>query len=453
MRNRKGSSRKLLSAAAAVLLVLGANSAVSAAPFSLPTPTLSAADASTTAALTAEQRRLAYVKLVQQIQRQTEQIYGKALGQPIHANILDDKGLSDLLKKLLAEELKKPEAQGSEQVMKFLQLLPADVPLEQIYQALMEGQVGGLYNPSDKSLYVVGTYAPEGLIGQIILSHEIGHAIQDASFNLTKYLEDETQLDRQKAKQCVTEGDATVLMIDWGSKYGTMASLFGSLTSLTQQMSAGLDTAPPAIVQDMVFSYLQGAKFCQAAQIRFGDKWRDQVFLYPPVSTEQVLHPAKYTGKVPDLPETVTLPKAPKGWTEIYRNTFGEWTTRLFLTPPAAFPKITMFSLDPTVNEPIASAAAAGWDGDEVLMLTQPEKGEKLLVWKSVWDSEKDAKEFESAVQRRLKLFPEFSVGGKAHYELALKRQGQKVGLVLATSRAARDVGVQLLSETARGAK
>lgn len=440
--NRKDSSRKLLSFAGAFLLAAGAVNAGTAPARVAPTPTVAAADASTTAALAAQARKDAYLKLVQQIQGQTEKLYGKQIGKPIHANILDNQQLADLLKKLLAAELAKPETAGAEQVMKFLQMIPGDVPLEQIYQALMEGQVGGLYNPADKSLYVVGSYAPSGLVGQIILSHEIGHAIQDASFDLHAYLEDEPQLDRQKAKQCVVEGDATVLMIDWGGKYGSMASLLGSLTSLTQQMTAGLDTAPPALVQDMIFSYLQGAKFCQAAQLQYGPNWRDQIFKNPPASTEQVLHPEKYTSATPDEPQAVELPPAPDGWTEIYRNTQGEWAMRLFLTPPAAFPKITLFSLDPMVQEPISTAAAAGWDGDQMVLMDQ--ETDRVLVWQTVWDTEQDAREFEAAVRRRVKLFPQSATSPR--YEFGAKRQGTTVGVVLATSVAGREQGVQMLS-------
>jgi hypothetical protein len=409
-------------------------------------------------AKTPEERRTElYGQLVQQLQAQTEELWGAQVGHPIDPNILDKDGLAELLERLLKEELGKPEVQGSMQVMKFFEMIPEDLDFEAMVQGLMEGQVGGLYNPADKSLYVVSSFDPSGFIGKMILSHEIGHAIQDSKVDLVPWFEQEKNLDRQKAKQAVLEGDATVLMIDWATRNLNAMSLVGMLGQLESQFAQqfeGLEEAPQVIVQDLIFSYMGGAQFCQTVQIQHPKDWRRRVFTDPPVSTEQVLHPEKYLGNSRDLPIDVTFaqPAEDSGWREVYRNVFGEWNTRLFLTPPDAFPEINLSNLDPVVKEPISKQAAAGWGGD-LMALYEKENGEQLLVWRTAWDSEQDGQEFLEGLKRRLSKFNVFAngrwgdrvvIGNNRH--AAFRQLGREVQFVMAENDEALKDGIRLIT-------
>jgi hypothetical protein len=107
-----------------------------------------------------------------------------------------------------------------------------------------------------------------------------------------------------------------------------------------------------------------------------------------PVSTEQVLHPERFAPDTRDMPTAVTFREPlPAEWTEVLTDGLGELETRLLLRE----------HLD---DRESADRAAAGWDGDRFRLLDGPE-GE-FLLWVTVWDTERDAEEFEVGVRLAL---------------------------------------------------
>ena len=67
------------------------------------------------------------------------------------------------------------------------------------------------------------------------------------------------------------------------------------------------DNSPLYLRQTLVFPYTKGMLFQHALLERDGQKAFPEVFLKPPVSTQQIMHPDKYFAGVkptePDLPE------------------------------------------------------------------------------------------------------------------------------------------------------
>ena len=106
----------------------------------------------------------------------------------------------------------------------------------------------------------------------------------------------------------------------------------------------------------------------------------------PPVSTEQIIHPEKYS--VGETPITVALPDLIEefgpGWVEISNNVMGEFILKTYLEEQAK---------DDAVDPDAAAASAAGWGGDRFTILEGPSGG-KFLTWLIVWDSVADAQEF-----------------------------------------------------------
>ena len=101
-----------------------------------------------------------------------------------------------------------------------------------------------------------------------------------------------------------------------------------------------------------------------------------------PVSTEEVLHPSRYTAN--DRPARVGFAPAGRD-TLVYDDDLGEFETRVALETWGA-------------GEAQAIAAAAGWNGDryEVLGSTSG----TALVWASAWDTPGDASEFAQALRQ-----------------------------------------------------
>jgi hypothetical protein len=345
-----------------------------------------------------------YGVLVARIQRETEALWGGEVGHTVTPRLLNRTEIGELIDRLLEEELQRPSNIAQLETFAFLGLIPEDKGPRELYGKLLEGQVGGLYNPKDKSLYVVDTFNPRGFLGGVILSHEITHAIQDAAWDLETYVQSVDDMDLRRARLAAIEGDATVTMIEWGRDNFTPAVLL-ELTTLLGQQAADLNAMPPALVQDLLFPYLAGSTFCLALQAAKGPAWRQHLGANPPASTEQILHPAKYLANPPDLPKPIEPPSVPDGASEVLRNSMGEWGIRLLLTPPERFPRISMLMVDPMLNDATTTKAAAGWEADEFVFVRRDDAAEgeaaKLFLWHTLWETETDALEFEEAFTSR----------------------------------------------------
>jgi hypothetical protein len=146
-----------------------------------------------------------------------------------------------------------------------------------------------------------------------------------------------------------------------------------------------------------------------------------------PASTEQILHPEKYTSN--EAPVPVTLPadlatRLGTGWTVPLTDTFGEFQTGIWLREGG-------------VAEPAASDAAAGWGGDRLAVMNGPEGG-WAVAWQTAWDTAADAAAFDKAATTALakaqgvgKVLP--GEGGKTRWVVVAKDKStlQKVAGVL----------------------
>jgi hypothetical protein len=101
--------------------------------------------------------------------------------------------------------------------------------------------------------------------------------------------------------------------------------------------------------------------------------------------------------------------------------------------------------------------AAEGWGGDSYFYYTRKNGGDgRLLVWKTVWDSQKDAGEFATAYRGLIKArFPSCRVDSRGNNDagsgfriwrvdenrfIKMVRQGRMVGILDADSKEMMDV-------------
>ena len=134
------------------------------------------------------------------------------------------------------------------------------------------------------------------------------------------------------------------------------------------------------------------------------------VYLDPPDSTEQILHPERYLNR--DEPQLVALdvdavigalePQGDTAWTHVYDDVLGELTARLWLAHHLDDARLgQMLGNGLTINQ-----AAEGWDGDRYYTLTAADR--TLLITISVWDRPQDAAEYAAAMSAMLGVrFPE----------------------------------------------
>jgi hypothetical protein len=323
-----------------------------------------------------------------QIEQQVIAIRGLQPKQPVNPTVLDDAGI----KKLVADSFDKDNPPdliaANERIMKALGMLPADSNLKDLYVTLLGSQVAGLYNPDDKHLYVVSKSGRIGAVEKSTFSHEFTHALQDQNFDLSALKLDEIgQGDRSFARLSLVEGDATLAMTYWQLQNLTQADLTELLNAATNDPSTQqLQSMPPILRESLLFPYSQGLSFVQGLQNTGGWPGVDQAFSKPPASTEQILHPEKYTAG--EQPVAVALPKdlATKlgaGWKSQLEDTFGEFQLGVWLKQNSGLSAIE------------AKSAAAGWGGDRIAALQGP-NGAWAVVLRTAWDTAQDASEFET---------------------------------------------------------
>ena len=276
-------------------------------------------------------------------------------------------------------------------------LLEPNFDLRTLYTNLLSEQIAGYYDNETGEMFVVqgqGFQGPE----RLTYSHEYTHVLQDQNFNIKNglnYSDDACEVDSERcaAIQALLEGDATLSQTFWYQNYSTnqdkqeISDFYNSLKSPVY------DSAPAFLKDDFVFPYNQGATFVQDIYSQGGWAAVDAAYKNPPVSTEQILHPNLYPS---DTPIPVTLPDLTsalgEGWREVSRNQMGEWYTYLILARGA--------DANARLDDTTAQAAAAGWGGDNYVVLHNDTTGQTAFVMKTVWDTANDAAEFASAFEK-----------------------------------------------------
>ncbi|MBI1748680.1 MAG: hypothetical protein HYR55_19155 [Acidobacteria bacterium] len=288
------------------------------------------------------------------------------------------------------------------------------VDIKKLMYDLLQEQVIGYYDPERKKLYLIDRDLSDALGGAaqskeeaaamellksrgfeltaMLVAHELDHALTDQHFDLTKLRRQrEANEDRSKAVTALIEGESTLAMIEYIFKgLGVDASVFPQFGDLMEGLSAAalpslpkLDQAPAYFRENLMFSYMQGAKLAWALRKAGGWDLLNQAMRNPPESTEQILHPEKYW-PTREQPIMVTVANAQTvlghDWVLLEENSLGEFN----------------LSILGRKYLPVARARtfAVGWGGDSFQIFEHKKTKETALVWYTTWDSVEDAKKF-----------------------------------------------------------
>lgn len=319
--------------------------------------------------------------------------------ESVKVDTLSREELLAFLRKEFEADLNPKEAQGEEALYTRWGLFTADFNYAEFMLGLYTEQIGGFYDPKTRKLYLLEGMSLSKLDQEVLVAHELTHALQDQSFGLKNYLEvpkqKEPNGDRQLALMALIEGDASLTSAEYVQ--GLMQSNFnlmdmlGSLANAVRMNFAfeKLREAPRVIRESLVFPYDQGMRFVQSFR-KEGWSWEEINTLYknPPRSSEQILQPAKYLdGENPSPRHFKTQPTWPDQWPLMTRGVMGEWGWRhYFLHYLEAGP---------------ARSAARGWAGDHYQVYQSPnrptEKKPARLLFNTLWDSPEEAQEFANA--------------------------------------------------------
>ncbi|MEQ8762496.1 MAG: hypothetical protein RL885_01120, partial [Planctomycetota bacterium] len=183
------------------------------------------------------------------------------------------------------------------------------------------------------------------------------------------------------------------------------SDLLAAAQSEMMRMDA-VAAAPLILVRGLLDRYTHGERFIRDVLAKGDVDSVDELFESPPVSSEQIYHPAKYL-RERDLPVSIRLgdfrTALVEGWTQLEENTFGEFGVAVLFqefgrdrtrTDSAAI--MSALSGSPT------NLWAVGWDGDRASGWYNETTGKTVFFWMLAWDTEDDASEFLRGYRNRI---------------------------------------------------
>jgi len=277
-------------------------------------------------------------------------------------------------------------------------LFPAHIDLKAESLKLLKDQVAGFYDPHGKEMVLVEGGADVGLwnsaaqfmiqrdvVGEMLLAHELTHALQDQNFDLESSLDKvKDDDDRALALKSVAEGDAT--LAGFGYALGRMDNstadtLVDSLKNLPQALAAQAPGTPEGLSVPLLFQYSEGARFVAEAYRRGGWPGVDALYRNPPQSSRQILHPARYFDSPAPQPRIVLAgyDRIMSGWKKADDDTYGELLLRVILER----------NLGKQSKE---VALASRWTADRMIILQQS-RGVSV-IWMLAFSDEHSAGHF-----------------------------------------------------------
>jgi hypothetical protein len=378
------------------------------------------------------------------IERELAVLRGLDFVAPVPMEVKSTEELRGYLEQQLERQYSPEQIHGLQRIYERLGLLPPTIDLGEALLKLYTSQIAGFYDPHAGKLFLVPTGVPaqgwmmgflqfvlrRDLVNEMLLAHELTHALQDQHFGALAMADDPADDDRALAVHAVAEGDATLAGFAYvfgGLPEDTLMELVDRLDAVPAEFAAALPDTPAVLRDSLVFQYSAGARFVALAYRRAGWSGVNALLTHPPTSTEQILWPERYFAR-PDSPTEVHLGglddyRSSDEWSVVEENTLGALTVRI----------LAERFLDPSRAEQIAR----GWDGDRLLAFDR--SGVLHLYWMTIWDSEGDARRFftgESEIlaaqypsSPRKSESERVSAGGETPYWL--ERHGNKVLVAL----------------------
>lgn len=302
-----------------------------------------------------------------EISKKVAKLRGLKIKRPIAMGVMNDAQIRARLLERLDEDSPPAERAAEAAMMKRWGLVPWDTDLDQLIVDLLTEQIAGFYDPAEKKLYVAAKPEGDSTWADMLMAHEIVHALQDQHFDLEPWMKAvEDNGDASAARAALVEGDGVALMLEYSLAEQGMPPPW-NVPGMIKLLTAGMDTsaipggedhfsrAPLAIRNGLMFPYLRGLEFI--AELRRTQPWKkvDDAFRRPPRSTEQILHPELYLAD--EKPQEITA-TVPRGWSKVHEAVWGEQGWATFLEAHG-------------VPARTAGSAAAGWGGDRVLLLAR----------------------------------------------------------------------------------
>ena len=331
------------------------------------------------------------------------QISGMKLRHPVPCDFISKEQVNQFLKKRMKDTSSPEEIRAEELTLKKFGLIPQDFDLAKNEVDLLTEQAAAFYDYDRKKLFITDSTSADSQAP--VLAHELSHALADQNYNLARFIKQGRKSDDgSTARLAVMEGQATWMMSEYlARQQGTSLKDSATLAAAMAQMAAGdegndakgdgefpvFDKEPLYLKLTLVFPYTKGMSFQQAVLMRDPQTGFGEVFLHPPASTQQILHPAKYFDHLeptdPELP-AVHLPHGYKG---LVGGELGELEQGILL--------------EQYVGKTRAANLAPHWRGCNFELKENKKAGRVVLLYATEWDSEESAAQYFAAYREILR--------------------------------------------------
>lgn len=316
------------------------------------------------------------------------EITGLPIKAPLQKKIMDRVQMKDFLTATLHHEYTPEDIHVQEAALKAFGIVPSDFDLARFLVTLFTEQAAGVYDPHTKTMYIASWVEPD--MQEMVLSHELTHALEDQNFDLDTFLHGARHDDdATSARQAVAEGHATAAMMQ--DKLGSvplvalpsLGPVMDQAMHLQMQEYPAFSSAPFFFRFEMLFPYSQGSAFIQAGLKRGGWQQLNRLFTEPPLTTREVFDPAVYYDHQPQ--PRVDLPHPPA--------LGGAGTLRLL--GGNVMGELGYYSLlGQLVSEQEAQRVGPNWRADHYLIYENARSHGYILVSRTLWADRETSRTF-----------------------------------------------------------
>ncbi|WP_081655641.1 Hvo_1808 family surface protein [Halopiger goleimassiliensis] len=283
-------------------------------------------------------------------------------------------------------------------------MVDRDTDAEDEVEALYGDAVGGYYDPATEEIVLVSENPETPETDEVILGHELHHALQDQHFDLGSF--DRETIDEDAAKNGLIEGDATAVENEYAQRCASEWDCLEPTT--TPQTPTGVNWGMMLIV---THPYEAGPDYVDYLRETGGWEAVDAAYDDPPASSSEVIRPGEEREPV----DVDVADRSSAEWQqfeidgEVATETAGEVGMVSMLAAGALDPtKPSVIDESALVNPDLSTdydhPYTDGWAGDELVTYvhedaaaaetTRDALDHAGYVWQSEWTSEAEAAEF-----------------------------------------------------------
>ena len=306
-----------------------------------------------------------------EVLHQMSEITGLKLLTPLKKSLRSREQIRAYVINEMKEDKDEAERYAGERSAEAFGLLPKGFDLDNFMIDLLTEQIAGLYDPKTHEFYVADWIPAADQ--KMVMAHELTHALQDQHFKIDNWVKAaRPNDDAELARESVLEGSAMAAMVDYllagtGRSLQDLPDIDPSMLVGDMESTPMLKKAPPFLRDALIFPYLDGLNFSAAIVRPKGWDALSGVFAKPPISTQQIMHPATYFSfRIPPKADLPSLDKdLGSDWVRLEDNLMGEFGWKEVLKQ--------------FVGEDRATPLATAWSSDRYILFEQ-KKTKKLVL-------------------------------------------------------------------------